>query len=382
LHSQLGNETVYQPRPVQPFVAPAWKLNWQGVVLAIPAVDYHELTLLRGEGGELVVGLQNRAPAIAHPAGAAAISQAPVKLVLSRRAETERLVEDIQVAALGGVAIDHVAIDDAAGERVAVVDGVAMQRVRGRRSLGSNVETVLGQNEADGLRQAPQDRQRLIRRLFGKAMSQDELLDLAYRNRSEDLSCAPAEWEADLPIALALKQKLDSRPPMGEAVVAAYAQVGDHPGWVIRHRSQSLGASGAQAAKAPEFSGTPRTEWKIRIKGSAASQQAASELWMSLPEDHASADVGLGAGQDNWWEAQNRPAWLDALETAIATDTPAAWHQLALALDAARFSENSVKSVQQAIAVLNARSSHESRLFKARSLEHLHPAETQPKTAR
>ncbi|NJM58857.1 MAG: hypothetical protein HC857_17640 [Synechococcales cyanobacterium RU_4_20] len=253
--------------------------------------------------------------------------------------------------------------------QVAALEGVAEQAMRGRRRLNPN---------QGGLQQLLEQRLRhpSISGTTSGTITQDDVLELAYRHEAEDLSCDRAQWQGDLPIALALKLKLETSQASDSGVVAVYPRVGSLAGRVLRrrveHRDENYGFGRDRTSPRTSLRPTPRTEWQIQL-----TDPSQTALWISLPENHASADVGLGTGQDNWWEAPRRPLWLDALEAAIASDSPTAWRQLEMHLTASQLSENSVRSVQKIITTLDALPPHDSRLPDA-----LHPAPTDPKTAR
>lgn len=323
LRRSLPKNVVYDPRPGQPFVAPAWKLKWQGTTLAIPAVNYQELTVVRQSNGEFFLALQAQAArppqtsppqtspsAIGHSTVSNSDMASDVTVVLSRSA-VQKPIQDVRVAST--------VFNDMAS------DNLGQQPLQGRRNLRQG--------------------QLLTQRLFDGPVSEDEILELAYRHQSRDLSCDLAAWEDELPIAIAL----DMRQEEAKTVVAAYPRVGQQAGRVLRHRR------GAVTGKERRNNTTAnRTEWQIQLGDSS---QNRSEVWISLPEGHISSNVGLGMGQDNWWEAKDRPAWLDTLEAALQTtlatqtsmETQASetvWQTLATEIQQAGFSQNSVRSVQ------------------------------------
>ena len=337
-----SGRVTYDSRPIQPFVAPAWKLRWQGIPIAIPTATYRELILLRSASGLLTVALWGEGTGLmeVEPHSAAAsragtpLAAVPVRVFLSQRPP---MVEEVDVRT-----------------EIARLEGVELMPLRGRRR--------------------PLSDQRLTRQLFKtQNLSAEALADLAYQHRPEQIRCRLESWQADLPIALALKQmrQQEMLQQQNSETLAVYPRVGQAAGRVFRRRrlaevknanAASNTASNAVSKVAPRASTStnPRTantktinpktarmkswtEWQAQIR----EPQNASDILISLPDKHPSATVGLALGQDNWWEARGRPAWLDALEQAIATDQASDWQRLALALERAHFSSDSLKSVQQ-----------------------------------
>lgn len=305
LRRSLPKNVVYDPRPGQPFVAPAWKLTWQGTTLAIPAVNYQDLTVVRQPNGEFLLVLQANNPSshLSNSPSPKAHAAGDVTVVLSR-SPVQKPIHDVRVAS----AVFNEMESDSLGDH----------SLQGRRNLRRG--------------------QLLTQRLFDGPVSEDEILELAYRHQSRDLSCDLAKWEDELPIAIAL----DMRQQAAKTVVAAYPRVGQQAGRVIRHRREEARTEHHRKDGAPN-----RTEWQIQLGDHSKSR---SEVWISLPEGHLSSNVGLGMGQDNWWEAKDRPVWLNTLETALATPTrETVWQTLATEIQQAGFSDNSVRSIQTLI---------------------------------
>ena len=280
---------TYNRRPVQPFVAPAWKLRWQGITLALPAVAYQELTVLQSQAGQLTIALRS--------------SEDSVRVLLSQRPDE---AEPVDVR-----------------RQIASLEGVELMPLRGRRRLHTD--------------------QKLAQQLFAvNTLSSEALTDLGYRYRPERLSCRLESWREDLPVAMALQKQSKLAADTGSLgrTVAVYPQVGSARGRVFRRQAA---AASSFAASSFAASALPQTTWQAQIR----EPRNASDVLISLPKAHPSAAVGLAFGRDNWWEAPGRPDWLDALEQAIAHRQSSDWQQLAQTLEQSNFSSHSVKSAQQ-----------------------------------
>jgi hypothetical protein len=320
-------ELTYEARPLEPLVTPAWKLNWQGETLALPLVDYSDVRVARNEDGRLFVVLEDR--------------KLKARVMINQLKQPQPLVDvfatvphpSLALAELQGEPIATVETGPIAGARTdggaAVVSqgnikAMAVKHSRPEGAAGTPkvaaselVQDELSQDELSW------DGPSLTERLFEGPVALESLIDEGYRHRPQALGCKAEAWEKELPMAMGLALKLSTG--NGTAAEAVYAKVGQQPGRVLRYRSAD------------------QTTWQARF----GAGEFYSDVTIALPSDHESAPVGLGMGQENWWDAEPRPEWLVALERAVEVDSIYAWQALSVELHRAGMSEESAQSIQK-----------------------------------
>ena len=297
-------EVTYEARPIQPFVTPAWKLNWQGETIALPLVDYSDVRVARNEDGKLFVVLEDPA--------------ADTRVMLNQLKQSQAIADVFAT-------VPHPALSLAQlqGEPVAAMEaepgasGKAMAVKRGRSNSKETEPT-------ETVPTLSWDGPGLTERLFEGPVALEQLIDEGYRHRPQSMSCKAEAWEKELPMAMGLALKLST----GTAPEAAYSKIGQQPGRLLLHR------------------GDGKTTWQARF----GEGEFYADVTITLPSDHESAEVGMGMGQENWWDAEPRPEWLIALERAVAVDSQYAWDALSVELHRAGMGEESAQSIQTLMA--------------------------------
>lgn len=302
------SEVTYEARPLGSFVTPAWKLNWQGEVIALPLVDYDEVRVARNEDEQLMVVLED--------------SKTETRVMLNRLRQSPPMKDvfataphpDLALAGLKGESLPPVVV----GEAVE-----ALKHGRSKGKVAHDGEQQLGQN-SDVVAAAvlDWDGPSLTERLFDGPVALEQLIDQGYRHRPQALSCEADAWEKELPIAMGLALKLVAG--SGDVPEAVYAKVGHQPGRLL-HRLVG-----------------EQTVWQARLEEG----EFYSDVMISLPTSHESAAVGMGMGQENWWDAEPRPEWLIALERAVEVDSEYAWNALSVEVHRAGMSDVSAQSIQ------------------------------------
>lgn len=289
-------EVTYEARPLEPFVTPAWKLNWQGEVLALPLVNYSDVRVTRNEDGLLLVVLEDRklgarvlinqlkqAPpltdvfaTVPHPSLALAQLRAePNAVGAAPGAGPQATATAAQSPALQAMAVTQDRLGGHLGGAIAEAAQVTPSKNR-----------ALPGSDRPGGDRPTWDGPSLTERLFDGPVALESLIDQGYRHRPQSLSCKAEAWEKELPVAMGLAWKLSAG--SGTAPEAAYARVGQQPGRVLRYRSGDM------------------TTWQARF----GEGEFYSDVTIALPSSHESAAVGLGLGQDNWWDVEpGRSGW-------------------------------------------------------------------------
>lgn len=295
-------EVTYEARPINPFVTPAWKLNWQGEAIALPLVNYSDVRVARNEDSKLFVVLEDRKMGARVMLNQIKQSQ-PISDVFTTVPHPALSLAQLQAKPEVTIAIEA---DADAGTK-------AMAVKRGR----------LSSQDTEAAAPVPTlswDGPGLTERLFDGPVALEQLVDEGYRHRPQSMSCKAEAWEKELPVAMSLALKLS----MGATPEAAYSKVGQQPGRLLVHRAEGT------------------TTWQARF-GEGAFY---ADVTIALPSEHESAEVGLGMGQENWWDAEPRPEWLIALERAVEADTLYAWQALSVELHRAGMSDESAQSIQ------------------------------------
>ncbi len=307
---------TYEARPIDPFVTPAWKLTWQGEVMALPIVDYRTVQVARNDDGKYFVLLES--PEI----GAR---------VMLNQLKQPQLMTDVFATvphpSLSLAQLQAAPVASSDGESEAEVKALATKRSRSRNQDGSSDSST--ESPAESLAEAPAarlswDGPSLTERLFDGPVALEQLIDEGYRHRPQTLNCKADAWEKELPIAMGLALKLSTG--NGTVPEAAYANIAQQPGRLLKYSSED------------------KTTWQARF----GAGEVYSNVTITLPSNHESAAAGLGMGQENWWDAEPRPEWLEALERAVEADTPYAWQALSVELQRAGMSQAGIRSIQQA----------------------------------
>lgn len=302
-------KVTYEARPIQPFVTPAWKFNWQGETIALPLVNYSDVRVVRNEDGKIFVILEDQA--------------AEARVMLNQLKQSQPLVDvfatvphpALSLAQLQGEPEGAAIALEPDGELGSEVDA-GVKAIAVKRSHSSLDKPELLAPVATLSWDGPG----LTERLFDGPVALEQLIDQGYRHRPQSLSCKADAWEKELPIAMGLALKLST----GNVPEAAYANVGQRPGRLLLHR------------------GDGRTIWQARF----GEGEFYFDVTIALPSDHESAAVGMGMGQESWWDAEPRPEWLVALERALEVDRLYAWQALSVELYRAGMSDESAQSIQ------------------------------------
>ncbi len=311
---------TYEARPIDPFVTPAWKLTWQGEVIALPIVDYRIVQVARNDDGKYFVLLES--------------PEVGARVMLNQLKQPPSIMDVFATAphpSLSLAQLQAAPVASSDGESEAEVKALATKRSRSRNqdSASESSAKSLAESPAESLAEAPAarlswDGPSLTERLFDGPVALEQLIDEGYRHRPQTLNCKADAWEKELPIAMGLALKLSTG--NGMAPEAAYANIAQQPGRLLKYRSED------------------KTTWQARF----GAGEVYSNVTITLPSNHESAAAGLGMGQENWWDAEPRPEWLEALERAVEADTPYAWQALSVELQRAGMSQAGIRSIQQA----------------------------------
>lgn len=300
-------EVTYEARPIEPFVTPAWKFNWQGETIALPLVQYSDVRVARNEDGKLFVVLEDR--------------QAGARVMLNRLKQPQSISDVFATVPHPALSLAQLQGELAAGA-IAVEAKLDPDGETGGKAI-SVKRNPSSQNETETIAPAATlswNGPSLTERLFEGPVALEQLVDQGYRYRPQSLSCKADAWEKELPMAMGLALKLST----GDVPEAVYAKVGQQPGRLLLHRRDG------------------QTIWQARF----GEGEFYSDVAIALPTAHESAAVGMGMGQENWWDAEPRPEWLVALERAVAVDSAYAWQALSVELHRAGMSEASSQSIQ------------------------------------
>lgn len=303
---------TYEARPIEPFVTPAWKLTWQGETIALPLVNYNKVKAAQNGNGQYFVLLED--------------TEAKTKVMLNQLQPPQPMADVFATVphpslSLAQLQAEPGLLDEA--EPDASLKALARKRSRSRGDVPeANVTaadaTKIEENETILSWDGPS----LTERLFDGPVALEQLIDEGYRHRPQSLNCKADSWEKELPIAMGLALKLSTG--NGTVPDAAYAKVAQQSGRLLKYRSEET------------------TTWQARFEAA----QVSSDVTISLPSNHESAAVGMGMGQESWWNAEPRPEWLIALERAVDADTSYAWQALSVELRRAGISQAGIRSIQ------------------------------------
>jgi len=306
---------TYEARPITPFVIPAWRLSWQGEVIALPLVEYSDVRVSRNEDDEFFVVLEDR--------------QTQTRVMLNQLSQSPPIVDVFTTGLHPMLALVQLqgspttAAVAAPASNLAPVLGSTTKATSAKRSRSSDrgaEATMLAVPESADSASSNWDGPSLTEHLFGGPVLLEQLIDIGYRHRPQSLSCKAEAWERELPIAMGLALKLSS----GNEPAAAYAKVGQQPGRVLLRQSAE------------------KTTWQARFgKG-----ESYADVIITLPNQHESVAVGFGIGEENWWDSEPRPEWLIALERAVEADTVYAWQALSVELHRAGIAVEGESSIQ------------------------------------
>lgn len=301
---------TYEARPIEPFVTPAWKLNWQGETIALPLVKYSDVRVARNEDGRLFVVLED--------------PQLDARVILNQLRPSQPLKDVFATVphpslSLAQLQAEPVAAVVSSSKGESVKAAAERQTLAAKRSRsGAKVTEV-----AAPVTPLSWDGPSLTERLFDGPVALEQLIDEGYRHQPKALSCKAEAWEHELPIAMGLALKLSTG--TDAAPESVYAKVGQQPGRVLRRLTDQ------------------KTIWQANF----GTGEFYSEVMISLPSNHESAAVGMGMGQENWWDAEPRPEWLIALERAVEVDSEYAWQALSVELHRAGMSNGIAQSIQK-----------------------------------
>ncbi|MGR3276178.1 hypothetical protein ACSYAD_13805 [Acaryochloris marina NIES-2412] len=259
LSQQPGGKITYQPLPKDRASQPSWKLNWYGRQIPIPAIQYTDVLVIRDKDDSSVL-LKGQ------------IADQTASVVLSRSPKIEPMVDIFAEIADSGTA----------------------------------------QNSSEGIA--------LTQKLFGGPVSVEQLSDLGYRHTLADITCDKANWQEEVPIALALIIK-DIAAPIGPST-SAYNL---NPGILLASQSES------------------KDKWWSKWHD----EQYDVEVILTLPKDHQQGNLGFALGKADGPVAPNVPVWLGQLETAIANPTQQNWQALRIAFKQAKISDKSIQKIEE-----------------------------------
>ena len=240
-------------------VTRSWAINWFGDRLPIPTMNYSEVLVGQSGEGQYVFSLKGN------------LKGQPVKILIGRSLSSAPM-EDV---------------------------------FAGQNPDGGNQESGSSWGKA------------LTQTLFGGPVKNSDLVDLGYRHTPADLSCAPQNWQKEMPIQMGLVLK--AIPIPGGETKAIYE--------IDR---------GVVMQNVQDSQETWRAQWDA--------DGFSSDAIIRLPPGHPYGPLGLAVGQPQ--AAPNPPQWLGALEIALAKPERQNWLALVAALKQAGMPEKNVKAVQ------------------------------------
>lgn len=263
LSQQPAVKITYDPLPQDVAITSSWKLNWFGRQIPVPAIQYTDVFVMHNEDQHSLVFK-----------GQIEGQTTLVMLGRSVNSEFEPIVDIFAEIADSGKA----------------------------------------ENSSEGTA--------LTKELFGGPVTLERLTDLGYRHTLADLTCDQANWQEEVPIAVALISK-----GIAASIGPNTSAYDLNQGVLLHSKSES------------------QDKWWFQWK----SEKQYMDALFHLPKGHQHSDLGFALGQKDWPIAPNVPVWLAQLETAIANPTRTNWLSLKSEFQKAKFSEESIQKIDHFI---------------------------------
>ncbi|ABW31327.1 hypothetical protein [Acaryochloris marina] len=261
LSQQPAAKITYAPLPKDIAIQSSWKLNWLERQIPVPAMQYTDVFVLQDQDHHTILFIGQ-------------IEGENAQVMLGKSPKIEPLVD--------------------------IFADIA---------------------DADKTENSPEGTA-LTQKLFGGPVSMEKLTDLGYRHTLADLTCNQANWQKEVPIALALIFK------------GIATSIGPNTSAYDLNQGVLLGSKSESQDK-----------WWFQWNG----EQQYMYVMLTLPNGHQHGDLGFALGQKDWPVAPNAPVWLGQLETAISNPTRQNWQTLQLALKKAKMSEKSIEKIEALI---------------------------------